>query len=202
MNVALENTCNYENCERLPKAKGFCEKHYNRQRRYGRLENIRREKGTFTISSHGYKKITINGEQVYSHVARAEKALGKPIPQGAIVTFTGRDKLSPETGNLVICEDRAYSDMLKTRAEALEATGNPRMRRCNKCKEWDLPQNMYCYRSKCKEGFRFKHQVNLQTCFSAPIPLHKIKIKSGGKRRHFHWLDYEELLKDVNQKMA
>lgn len=190
--------CSCENCERPIKCKGLCEYHYNRKRLYGRLETIRREKGTFTINSHGYKVITKNGERVYSHVARAEKALKKPIPQGAIVTFIGGDRLSPETSNLVICEDKAYSEMLKTRAEAMEATGNPRMRRCCLCKEWDLPQNMYCYRSACKEGFRFKHQVNLQTCFSAPIPLHKIKIKSGGKKRHFHQHDYEPLLREIN----
>jgi hypothetical protein len=202
MNVALENTCNYENCERSPKAKGFCEKHYNRQRRYGRLENIRREKGTFTISSHGYKVITKNGEQVYSHIVKAEEAFGKSLPKGSIVSFVGSKKDNIEKQTIVICENKAYSYYIKTREEALEATGNPRTRRCNKCREWDLPQNMYCYLNGAKTGYRFKHQVNLGVCFSAPIPAHKIKMQSGGKRRHFHWLDYEELLKDVNHKIA
>jgi hypothetical protein len=194
MNVASVNTCSYDNCERSPKSKGLCEKHYNRQRRYGRLENIRREKGTFTISSHGYKVITKNGEQVYSHIVRAEEALGKSLPKGAVVSFVGSKNNNTEKQTIVICENMAYSHNIKTREEALEATGNPRMRRCNKCQEWDLPQNMYCYLSDAKTGYRFKHQVKLGVCFSAPIPAHKIKIKSGGKRRDFHLLDYEELL--------
>jgi uncharacterized protein YbaA (DUF1428 family) len=202
MNVASVNTCNYENCEGSAKAKGFCEKHYNRQRLYGRLENIRRQKGTFTISSHGYKKITKNGEQVYSHIVRAEEALGKSLPKGAVVSFVGSKNDNTKKQTIVICEDKAYSHNIKRREEALEVTGNPRMRRCNKCKEWDLPQNMYCYRADAKTGYRFKHQVELGVCFSAPIPAHKIKMQNGGKRRHFHWLDYEELLKDVDNKMV
>jgi len=192
------NKCSHENCESPLKSKGLCAKHYNRQRRYGRLENIRREKGTFTISSHGYKVITKNGEQVYSHIVKAEKALGKSLPKGAVVSFVGSEKDNTEKQNIVICENKAYSVYIKKREEALEATGNPRMRRCNTCGDWDFPQNMYCYFRSAKTGYRFKHQINIGVCFSAPIPVHKIKIKSGSGRQHFYWRDYEGLLKDVS----
>ena len=187
-------TCTHKNCERPLHSKGLCNKHYTLQRRYGRLENIRREKGTFTISSHGYELITKNGHQVYSHIIKAEAALGKRIPDGAVVSFVGGKMGDAQKQSLVICEDKAYSITLKTREEALEATGNPRMRKCNRCKEWDLPKNMYCYESSGKTGYRFRHQVNLGVCYSAPIPSEKVKIKTNGKKRHFHWLDYQEVL--------
>ena len=184
--------CKVEGCSNEANTAKMCNAHYLRWTRYGRLHSVRRANGTHTITSHGYRLITVDGEQKYEHIVNAEKSLRKPLPKGAEVHFVNGDRANPTNSNLVICPDRSYGVFLKMRRDALAGTGDPRKRKCNQCKEWDLPKNMYCYANASKDGYRFRHQQSNNWCVSFPIPKEKIPVLRDDRDRHYHWLDYLE----------
>jgi hypothetical protein len=75
------------------------------------------------------------------HVAVAERVLGKALPVGAIVHHANEDKSDNRHENLVICQDRAYHNLLHQRMRARAACGErqlaevqhlPRVRRSRK----------------------------------------------------------------------
>lgn len=76
------------------------------------------------------------------YVQIAEKALGKPLPQGACVHH-----LDPEDHfrGLVICQDNAYHNLLHARTLAFRACGDSHKRPCRFCKQYDDPANMDKY---------------------------------------------------------
>src|SRR5579863_7819191 len=119
--------CSIEACKKSAFTKGFCRQHYDSITVYGRVDLIRREKGTGSIHS-GYVFITVNGEQVREHIYLAEKALGRKLPEGAVVHHMNEDGTDNHTPfNLVICPDRAYHNLLHTRMRQL--SGVPAVRR-------------------------------------------------------------------------
>ncbi len=108
-------------------------------------------RGGFTVSSHGYLQIFLPDHQrasqtgyVYDHILRAEKALGKPLPQEAKVHHANGTK----TGPLVICQDEAYHQLLHRRMRALKACGHANWRKCSYCKQYDDPKNMFINKNK------------------------------------------------------
>jgi hypothetical protein len=76
------------------------------------------------------------------HVAVAERVLGKALPVGAIVHHANEDKSDNRHENLVICQDRAYHNLLHQRMRARAACGNANWLKCNICLEYDAPENM------------------------------------------------------------
>jgi hypothetical protein len=65
---------------------------------------------------------TESGEYKFEHVLIAEKALGKPLPKGAVVHHVDRDSMNNNTKspwNLVVCPDQAYHLLLHARVRAL-----------------------------------------------------------------------------------
>lgn len=67
------------------------------------------------------------------HRIRAEKALGKPLPPGAIVHHA--DGTRRDDAPLVICPDDAYHMLLHRRMRIKAAGGNPNTDLiCSKCK--------------------------------------------------------------------
>ncbi len=61
-----------------------------------------------TCLTAGYPSTKIDGRTTYAHIRVAEKALGRPLPVGAIVHHHDENKLNYEESNLVICQNRAY----------------------------------------------------------------------------------------------
>jgi hypothetical protein len=57
------------------------------------------------------------------HIARAERALGHPLPPKAQVHHADGSK--SDNAPLVICQDYAYHRLLHVRAKVLQAGGNP-----------------------------------------------------------------------------
>lgn len=68
----------------------------------------------------------------YVHRARAERALGKPLPPKAVVHHA--DGTKAEDAPLVICEDNAYHRLLHARLRVKVAGGNPNTDKvCSDC---------------------------------------------------------------------
>ncbi len=88
--------------------------------------------------THGYRQrqLVRDGRltQVAVHRLRAEKVLGKRLPPGAIVHHA--DGTKDINGPLVICQDRAYHNLLHKRMRVRAAGGDPNTDRiCSICKQ-------------------------------------------------------------------
>ena len=102
--------------------------------------------GTLLTHARGYLRRSTSRRS--AHVELAERALGKPLPQGAEVHHVNGIKSDNRPENLVICPDHAYHALLHTRQRAMNACGNPDYRRCEICGQWDDPLHMYQRKSK------------------------------------------------------
>lgn len=72
---------------------------------------------------------------VAQHILVAERALGKPLPAGAVVHHVNEIKSDNRNANLVICHDNAYHKLLHFRARIKSAGGDPNTDRiCSTCK--------------------------------------------------------------------
>ena len=94
------------------------------------------------IKKYGHPRARPDG-YVYEHILMAEEAMGKSLPLGAeIHHFNGYEN---KKGNLVICQDRAYHELLHQRKRAYDVCGNASWRKCWICKEYDDVENMIKY---------------------------------------------------------
>jgi len=89
-----------------------------------------------------YADRTVRGRKTREHVLVAERALGKRLPIGAVVHHVDQDRSNNTPTNLVICQDRAYHNLLHARMRALAAVGWPGAKPCRYCKRYDDPSNM------------------------------------------------------------
>lgn len=96
----------------------------------------------------GYKAFRIEGKFKFEHVLIAEKALGRTLPKEVQVHHFDYNKQNNSRRNLVICPNAAYHKLLHVRTDALNATGNPNARKCSRCKQYDLLENLKVYEGK------------------------------------------------------
>jgi hypothetical protein len=86
-----------------------------------------------------YRKIYVGGRRVHLHRLRAERALGKPLPPGALVHHADGSKA--DDAPLVICQDDEYHKLLHARMRVKAAGGDPNTERvcghCDKVKVFD-----------------------------------------------------------------
>lgn len=127
--------------------------------------------GTF-VATNGYRFVkspdhprSNESGYVQEHILVAEKALGHYLPTDAVVHHIDENKLNNAPGNLVICPDESYHQMLHRRSRALKSCGNAGWFRCSFCKTYDDPANMKlhirnqgkhvrAYHSKCRNETR------------------------------------------------
>lgn len=97
------------------------------------------------IDGHGYEALVRIGRKslIFLHTVKAEKALGKPLPEGVEVHHHNEIRSDNRDMNLVICEDRTYHCLLHTRMRAKEACGDPKKRKCKFCKQYDDVCNLF-----------------------------------------------------------
>ena len=92
-----------------------------------------------------YRRVTIRGRLSRIHRLRAERALGRPLPSGAVVHHV--DGSTSDDAPLVICQDDRYHQFLHARARVLALGGNPHTERaCTGCQQPKPFSEFYPYR--------------------------------------------------------
>ena len=113
-----------------------------------------------TTRSHGYLKRlkpdyhrSDSKGYVPEHIFLAENALGKPLPEKAVVHHHTQEQL-------VICQDQAYHLFIHQRKRAYDACGHANWRKCTICKLHDDPiqlsigkQGQACH-PECRRFYR------------------------------------------------
>ena len=120
---------------------------------HSRLANNPNWKGGEKISSYGYFLFK-NGSHpradfwgyIPKQVFIVEKVLGKFLPKKAIVHHFNGIKTDNQNKNLIVCEDRAYHNILHRREKALKECGHAHWRKCTLCKKYDSPKNLYIHK--------------------------------------------------------
>ena len=85
------------------------------------------------VTSHDHKSADAQGH-VLEHILVAERALGRPLPDGVEVHHIDNDGTNNANANLVICQDKAYHKRLHVRARIVAAGGDPNTEKfCSDC---------------------------------------------------------------------
>lgn len=134
--------CSMPDCGDKHFAIGYCQKHYARVRNHGTPHLLRREAGEGSITDNGYLVHNSGKRRSLEHIIIAERALGKGLPDGAIVHHLNGDRLDNRSENLVICQDQAYHKLLHLRQAALDAGYAAHWRRCWICCQFGDPGDM------------------------------------------------------------
>lgn len=78
--------------------------------------------------------MTTSAPREYLHRLIAEKVLGRPLPEGALVHHVNEDKNDNRRHNLVVCPDDKYHLLLHARTRVINAGGNPDSQKiCGAC---------------------------------------------------------------------
>lgn len=123
-------------------------------------------KGGRHVDKDGYIQVYMPHQSngyAREHIVIAERALGKPLPHGAVIHHVDEDGANNAPNNLVICQDRGYHKILHVRMRALKACGHANWVKCEYCHQWDDPINMYVrkgrsggYHNKCANEYNIK----------------------------------------------
>ena len=113
-------------------------------------ENGHNWKGGRTRTSHGYILIykpehprALHGKYIYEHVAIAEKAIGRFLPEKVEVHHVNSIEDDNRNTNLVICENRAFHKLLHKRMRAFKSCGHASWLSCAYCKKYGPSESMY-----------------------------------------------------------
>ena len=140
--------CKIPDCGRKHYARGWCLFHY--QRWWAHSDPLWEPKPMQDRHpcAKGYARRNGSRDRIMEHVAVAETALGRPLPNGAEVHHINGKRDDNRPANLVICPSRKYHRLLHMRARALAACGDPAARRCQKCGQWaPMDQNFRMHKT-------------------------------------------------------
>ena len=91
-------------------------------------------KGGRAITPQGYISVATGHGSRLEHLEVAERALGKPLPDGAEVHHFDEDRSNNDKRNLVICENRGYHMILHSLQKLAAAGFDPHsMKHCGRC---------------------------------------------------------------------
>jgi hypothetical protein len=116
--------CVVDGCENEARARRMCKCHYMKWwHSEGKSEpRLRSPAGTGSGSWRGYIYHREGGAYVGEHRKIAEKALGKPLPPGAVVHHVNEKPWDNRPENLVICPSQEYHKLLHKRMKDLGIT--------------------------------------------------------------------------------
>ena len=122
--------CSIEGCPEPHNAKGFCEDHYYRWKRYGDPHHtIRVRKGTGFINDDGYRVITHEGRRRLEHRVVMERRLGRKLLTHETVHHINGKRADNRDGNLELWISRhppgqRVEDHIKWARKLLATYGN------------------------------------------------------------------------------
>lgn len=151
--------CLAEDCSADAKKRGYCDMHYRRLQRHGRIYNVRQAPGSLVAIGGGYLTQRVDGVKKLAHVRMVEKILGRVLPPGVEVHHVNEVTSDNRPENLVVCQDRQYHRTLHARQRALDACGNANWKHCTYCKQYDDPSNMTGRASRGQEINTFYHKA-------------------------------------------
>lgn len=103
-----------------------------------------------TSMTQGYRQIwcpihpnATNVGYVLEHILVCEMALGDFLPPGAVPHHINEIKDDNRPDNLLLCESRAFHNLLHKRMRALKECGHADWLRCKICHAWSSPDDLY-----------------------------------------------------------
>jgi len=138
-----------------------------------------------TVYTPGHPKAS-ESNHVTEHRIVVEKAMGKYLPDNAVVHHVNGNKQDNRPRNLVVCQDNAYHKLIHARERRLKSTGSFDLKKCACCQQiftleefgkdksqWDN-KRLYCNsceREKLRESraFRKSEALTTQRCHSKRV---------------------------------
>lgn len=134
--------CSVEGCEKESHRVGMCSIHYRRNLRHGNPLILKKKPNGDGFIAFGYSAKQINGVKKFDHVRVVENVLGFELPKGVVIHHWNEIKTDNRNENLLVCQDRAYHNLIHARMRAYDACGNASFRPCVVCKKYDDVKNM------------------------------------------------------------
>lgn len=149
----VASVCVIDGCCRamLSSYHGLCRPHYDRKLRTGIVGGTIKplaSRGSGHRRRDGRIMVEVGGKKQLEHRVIAERVIGRPLPHGAEIHHIDENPGNNAPTNLVICPDAAYHKLLHQRQRAFDACGNYGWRKCQFCKRYDAPENMWTSRKK------------------------------------------------------
>lgn len=158
----MNKQCAVAGCLAATVARGLCDKHYRRRLHHGHPLSISRQPPDSGTIRLGYR--CFGADHKAEHISVAEKALGRPLPNGALVHHINENRADNRNSNLVICPSNSYHQLIHRRMRAHAACGNANWLKCKFCKQHDDPVALTirtgsgAFHAACRRVYRAKQK--------------------------------------------